>query len=322
MTVNWVDGGLLNKAAEVQIKLSDIVLDIGCGIRPQSYFVPLVHICCEPHGEYIDYLKKNNQNHNLILIKQTVQEFLYNLPDRSIDSIFMLDFIEHVTKEDGLQIINECNRVARNQIIIFTPLGFLPQIYNENELDGWGLHGTHWQEHKSGWDPTDFDETWEITASKVYHEVVNGKKLENPFGAIWAIKNISSSTEASSIDSLGTIMDESISGQDNLEIQKSILMIYKLIKDTNNQFASSTRNNLETIEKKLTEHELILKKYENNINTLFDARESVLNENFNIKLNEIKKQKQELLINQEELQKIQEELQKNLLYRIYKKINK
>ena len=43
---------------------------------------------------------------------------LVAFPDRSIDTIFLLDTIEHMPKKIGKEVLIECERVARKQILI------------------------------------------------------------------------------------------------------------------------------------------------------------------------------------------------------------
>jgi len=60
----------------------------------------------------------------------------------SFDCVLASDLIEHLTKEDGLKLIDMMEKIAKNKIIIFTPNGFLSQGEYDNNP---------WQIHKSGW---------------------------------------------------------------------------------------------------------------------------------------------------------------------------
>ena len=51
---------------------------------------------------------------------------------------------------------------ARQQVVVFTPHGFHKQEYVKGEKDAWGMNGTYWQTHRSGWTPEDFDESWRV----------------------------------------------------------------------------------------------------------------------------------------------------------------
>lgn len=175
-----------------------VVLDIGPGICPQAYVNPCVHICAEPHLPYIHRLRQQTfADPRYVILNCTWQIAMKVLPDKSVDTVFAMDVIEHLTKEDGYELIREAQRVARQQVIIYTPWGFFPQSYEDpNKPDRWGLDGGFWQTHRSGWSPEDFDDKWEVLCCDAYHLVdQNEKALEKPFGAIWAICNLTAGSE-------------------------------------------------------------------------------------------------------------------------------
>jgi len=170
---------------------TDTVLDIGCGIVPMSYFRPKLHIMVEPWDEYSNVLNHRHANDkSVIILKMGAIGALAAFHDNSVDSIFLLDVIEHLEKEDGMKIIAEIERVARHQAVIFTPFGFMPQHMDSDETDAWGLSGGKWQEHKSGWIPEDFGAGWEFHVCECYHDKdFRGQLLEKPYGAFFAIRN-------------------------------------------------------------------------------------------------------------------------------------
>jgi hypothetical protein len=187
------------KAAAAQVKPADVVLDIGCGIRPQTMIEPRMFIGVDAHDEYLAVLRDRFSNTNAFFVQGEAPRCLRHFPDRSVDTVFMLDFIEHLEKEHARCAIVECERIARQQIVIFTPLGFMPQ--DEDAADGWALHGGQWQTHRSGWTADDFDSSWHVLACKEFH-LVNGKgePFNPPFGALWAIKTIAAESGANDRD--------------------------------------------------------------------------------------------------------------------------
>lgn len=191
MKIEFYKREKLDKIIKKKIKNTNIVLDIGCGIRPQTFITPIVHICAEPFYQYVEKLqeiKNKSFDRNFLIIKSTWEETIKLLPSDSVDTIFILDVIEHLEKKDGENLLKATEKIARKQIILFTPLGFLYQ--KDNKKDAWGMDGVDWQEHKSGWTPNDFDDSWDIYASEKYHFLNNkNEKLEKPFGAFYAIKN-------------------------------------------------------------------------------------------------------------------------------------
>jgi len=188
--LEWVEHDSLFERAAALVKPVSSVMDIGCGLRPQTLIhSPSVLVCVEVHDEYIAELRRRFAGTTTVILQGQVPGCLAVLPDRCIDTVVMLDFIEHLERDDGLRALQECERLARRQVVVFTPLGFMPQD-ESGETDGWGLHGTHWQTHRSGWTPADFDERWHVVACRDYHQI-NGKgePLPEPFGALWAVLN-------------------------------------------------------------------------------------------------------------------------------------
>ncbi|OJW50115.1 MAG: hypothetical protein BGO67_01945 [Alphaproteobacteria bacterium 41-28] len=179
------------KSVRNVIKETDVVTDIGCGICPMNYFRPKLHIMVEPWKEYVDILAYRHFGDKSALILQLgALEALKGFATNSVDSIFMLDVIEHIEKLEGFQIIKECERIARQQIVIFTPLGFMPQTVKEGEKDGWGLSGAGVQEHLSGWVPEDFSVEWSFYICKDFHLFDHqGRAFPVPYGAFYAIRN-------------------------------------------------------------------------------------------------------------------------------------
>lgn len=178
-----------------RVAATDVVLDVGPGIQPQTYFRPRVHLCVEAHAPYVARVRAERNDPTLVYLTGTWQEVLPHLPDDSVDTAFALDLIEHLEKEDGLALVREMQRVARVQVVIFTPLGLYPQSYEEGELDAWGMDGGHWQTHRSGWTPEDLrglGDHWEAVVSRDFHQWdQHGNRMSQPFGAFWAIQTLS-----------------------------------------------------------------------------------------------------------------------------------
>lgn len=97
----------------------------------------------------------------------------------SVDTVFILDVIEHLEKRDGLKLLVEAERVARHQIVVYTPLGLYPMSYlSPDSKDAWGLDGAVYQEHKSGWVPEDFDGEWAFHICRNCHEAFMPEERE------------------------------------------------------------------------------------------------------------------------------------------------
>jgi len=143
--------------------------------------------------QYVERLQKSlkeDKTRHYVILNAAWGEVVSLFPPKSVDSVFLLDVIEHLEKEEAIHLLKLTEEIARIQIAIFTPLGFMPQKHPDGK-DAWGFDGGLWQEHRSGWEPDDFDTTWDVYAAKVYHTIDNsGKHLETPYGALWAIKSL------------------------------------------------------------------------------------------------------------------------------------
>ena len=154
------------------IQHSDFVLDVGAGIRPQQLINAVRHICVEPHKEYADYLRSEGYD----VFESTALDALSKIDE--LDTVVMLDVIEHMVKQDGEEVIQLCQEKAK-QIVIFTPLGFCKQEYQDGDKDAWGMNGTEWQTHRSGWMPKEF-KGWTVHVDPTFHGERGGA-----FFAIW-----------------------------------------------------------------------------------------------------------------------------------------
>ncbi len=192
MSIYWLETDELFPTVRKQLKQADIILDIGCGILPQNMIQPQVHICCEPFEQYVEHLKKkieNEQSRYYVVINASWADAVRLFPSKSVDTVFLLDVIEHLEKNEATQLLKATEDIAKKQIAIYTPLGFVPQTHLDGK-DAWGLDGGKWQEHKSGWTPEEFDISWDVYVAKEFHFKDNlGKPHEKPFGALWAVKN-------------------------------------------------------------------------------------------------------------------------------------
>jgi len=183
---------------------TDVVLDIGSGIYPFNHinFVPKLQIIIEPYSEYVDVLKEVFIKDSYVLIfKAEALDVLSLLTENSIDSVFAIDVIEHMDKNSGIELITELERVTRSQIIIFTPLGFMPQHVSSDKKDRWGLNGGEFQEHLSGWTPEDFGNKFDFYVCKEFHKFGDdGKELDEVYGAFFAIQNMGNNHTLSNVD--------------------------------------------------------------------------------------------------------------------------
>jgi hypothetical protein len=191
MSIQWLDRTEFDAAVRWRMVPADILLDVGAGINPQPFVRSRVHICVEPHATYVRKLLERSETASpVVVLAGTWDKVMPVFPDKSVDSVIAVDFIEHLDKGGGERFLEQAERVAKRQVAIFTPLGFYPQGVAENRVDRWGLDGGEWQAHRSGWTQDDFDNRWELLCCRHYHLIDEHEQiLDEPFGALWAFRN-------------------------------------------------------------------------------------------------------------------------------------
>lgn len=139
------------------------VLDIGAGLRPQFLVKCSKQICVDAHHEYCAELSKAG----ILVLHGVAKRVLGSISHlMSVDSVVMLDVIEHMERTDGEECIRLACEIAKYQVVVFTPLGFVAQSGGD-ETDPWGMQGQHWQQHRSGWTPEDFP-GWEFLVDEQF----------------------------------------------------------------------------------------------------------------------------------------------------------
>lgn len=92
---------------------------------------------------YLQASKKKGIHNEYIKANITEVEFKEN----AFDAVMALEVLEHLTKNDGYNLLKKMERWAKKKVIITTPNGYLYQDgYDDNPL----------QIHRSGWDVEDF----------------------------------------------------------------------------------------------------------------------------------------------------------------------
>ena len=122
----------------------ETVLDIGAGIRPFNWYRPSRHLCVEPYPIYAYKLQEAGYDVRVMTAETALRAL-------RADQILLLDVVEHMERSEAEIVIALAKEAARRQVIIYTPIGFMPQ-----DGDTWELGGDYWQLHRSGWTPEDF----------------------------------------------------------------------------------------------------------------------------------------------------------------------
>lgn len=132
----------------IPIVLTGTILDLGSGkgingflIRLSRYLQNAKLIGLEINDEYIKFCKKYN------IYDEIIKKSLPILPfeDKSASLVLCTEVIEHLTRKDGLKLLNEIDRVCSGRVIITTP-----NIYFET------MPGDPDDKHLSFWTIRDF----------------------------------------------------------------------------------------------------------------------------------------------------------------------
>lgn len=85
-----------------------------------------------------------------------------DLPDVKVDAVLMADFLEHMSKERGKEILEQAKQRA-NLVMVLTPL-----VWSANDRAFFDKKGNYYQDpfvfHKSLWGPADFPGFTQVAA--------------------------------------------------------------------------------------------------------------------------------------------------------------
>ena len=100
----------------------------------------------EGYQPSVDRAKQLNTHDDMI--HGDVRELDRHFRPRQFDACVALDVIEHLSKPDGIKLMQGMEKIAAKKVIFFTPCGFLPQRHATND---------DLQEHLSGWEPVEMN---------------------------------------------------------------------------------------------------------------------------------------------------------------------
>jgi hypothetical protein len=120
----------------------ETILDVGCGeSSPMRFLAAGRLVGIDGYAPALERAQQRRTHDEYILGDVRLAGEI--LKGRVFDAVVALDLIEHLPKTDGLQMLASMERLARKQVIVFTPNGFVSQRSQNGDL----------QEHLSGWTP-------------------------------------------------------------------------------------------------------------------------------------------------------------------------
>ena len=173
MTVNIVNHKDFLDTINELLSDSRTVLDVGCGVGET-----LGKLCCpirigvDAHRPYLENAKSGEQFLKINFTAERLSELF--LP-KSLDSVTLIDVIEHFEKEVAWDVLRQVEEIATKRVIVFTPRGFFQQL----DVDHYGLGGESFQRHRSGWEVEDFqNHGYHIIIFSKFHDQKNKAFLQ------------------------------------------------------------------------------------------------------------------------------------------------
>lgn len=115
------------------------VLDLGCGLdSPIKYCNVYYSVGVEAFESYIK-TSKDKKIHNAYILANISE---LNFKPKSFDAVILIEVLEHLTKEEGIHLLEKVETWAKKKVVVTTPNGYLPQGEMSNNP---------YQVHRSGW---------------------------------------------------------------------------------------------------------------------------------------------------------------------------
>ena len=126
------------------------ILDVACGLSFKSKYIPAqIRVGVDIYEEYFKHIESDVP---YAVVKYDVRKLNEIFVPKSFDLVIALDVIEHLEKEESLEMIRQCEKIAKLGVVLETPKGYIPQ-----NLDIQGHGGHEWQTHRCGWEPEELE---------------------------------------------------------------------------------------------------------------------------------------------------------------------
>lgn len=134
----WKDGEIVS------------ILDAACGLSLKSKYIPAqIRVGVDIYEEYFKHIESDVP---YVVLKYDIRKLRDIFMPKSFDLVIALDVMEHLEKSESLDVLRQCEEIARKAVIIETPRGYIP-----TNMDILGHGGDEWQTHRSGWEPEEFE---------------------------------------------------------------------------------------------------------------------------------------------------------------------
>ncbi|MFC4778763.1 hypothetical protein ACFO9Q_18365 [Paenibacillus sp. GCM10023252] len=173
-----------------QLHDRESLLDIGSGLCSLLRYMPYKHIIAlDIHRPYL-VNRICMEPHIIPLLAEAKSIGKLFIPD-SVSTVSFMDSLEHFTKIEALELLQDAEQIAKHQVVVFAPRGYFPQ----KGIDHYGMNGESYQEHRSSWEPEELEARgYAVTVLKGFHDHNNSAFTEafgyghDPVDALLAIK--------------------------------------------------------------------------------------------------------------------------------------
>jgi len=129
----------------------DGVLDVACGLSLKSQYLDCTfRVGVDIHEPYLRAIECHSR---YAVLKYDVRRLNEIFMENSFDAVYALDIIEHLEKEESLDLIAQCKKIAKRAVVIETPEGYIPQ-----NLDIQGFEAHEYQTHRCGWEVSELND--------------------------------------------------------------------------------------------------------------------------------------------------------------------
>jgi len=145
------------------------LLDVGCGARSpiKKFSAGMYTVGIDLFEPSIEQSKKDGIHDKYFLMNML--DIDKEFTSLSFECVLSCDTLEHLTKKEGVQLLEKMEKIAQKRVVVFTPNGFVHQDPYENN---------YLQIHKSGWTVGDMRERGYIVIG------INGWKPLRSEGAL------------------------------------------------------------------------------------------------------------------------------------------
>jgi 2-polyprenyl-3-methyl-5-hydroxy-6-metoxy-1,4-benzoquinol methylase len=139
------------------------ILDLGCG--PKAYS----NVFKDTGSKILTVDAWDNVEPD-VLANLEEDDIIEIVKNQKYDYILMLDFIEHLSKEKGLSLIENCKKITNKKIFLLTPLEEIWTDNHENiENEKFWCYGNQYDIHKSMWTKDEFINWTEVPMTSLKH---------------------------------------------------------------------------------------------------------------------------------------------------------